>query len=33
VGLVKKLYHSIEELRADLDAWIRYYNTERHQGR
>jgi transposase InsO family protein len=34
VALRKKLYHSIEALQADLDAWIRHYNTERtHQGR
>jgi transposase InsO family protein len=34
VALRKKLYHAIEELQADLDAWMRHYNTERtHQGR
>ena len=30
----KKLYQSLEELQADLDEFLRYYNTERtHQGR
>ena len=34
VALRKKLYHAIEELQADLDDWMRHYNTERtHQGR
>jgi len=34
VALRKKLYHTIEDLQADLDAWLRGYNTERtHQGR
>lgn len=34
VALRKKLYHTIEELQADLDAWMRDYNTVRtHQGR
>jgi hypothetical protein len=29
----KKLYASIEELQADLDEWLVYYNTERpHRG-
>jgi transposase InsO family protein len=29
----KKLYASVEELQADLDAWLLYYNTERpHRG-
>jgi hypothetical protein len=29
-----KLYRSIEELQADLDDWIAYYNNERtHQGK
>lgn len=29
----KKLYISVEELQADLDKWIKYYNTERpHRG-
>jgi transposase InsO family protein len=25
----RKLYHSLEELQTDLDAWINWYNTER----
>jgi transposase InsO family protein len=30
----KKLYSSLEELQADLDAWLKVYNEERtHQGR
>lgn len=30
----KRLYSSVEQLQADLDAWIREYNTQRsHQGR
>jgi len=30
----KKLYTSLEELQADLDAWLQYFNTERlHSGR
>ena len=30
----KKLYEDIESLQADLDEWIKYYNTERtHQGK
>ena len=34
VAFRKKLYHSIDELQADLDAWIADYNTNRpHQGR
>jgi transposase InsO family protein len=34
VALRKKLYRTIDELQADLDVWIRSYNTERtHQGR
>ena len=34
VAFRKKLYHSIDELQADLDAWIADYNTSRpHQGR
>lgn len=29
----RKLYESVEELQADLDAWLHYYNYERpHQG-
>ena len=34
VAFRKKLYRSIEELQADLDEWLRYYNEQRpHQGR
>ena len=34
VALRKKIYRSIEELQADLDGWMRDYNTIRiHQGR
>jgi transposase InsO family protein len=34
VALRKKIYHRIEELQADLDVWMREYNTMRtHQGR
>lgn len=34
VAFRKKLYHSLEELQADLDAWLKQYNEERtHQGR
>ena len=34
VAFRKKIYHSIDELQADLDAWIADYNTSRpHQGR
>jgi transposase InsO family protein len=34
IAFRKKIYHSIDELQADLDAWVREYNTERpHQGR
>ena len=30
----KKLYDSLESLQADLDDWLKYYNTERtHQGK
>lgn len=30
----KKVYRTLEELQADLDEWIRYYNYERtHQGK
>ena len=30
----KKLYESLEQLQADLDAWMRYYNEDRtHQGK
>jgi transposase InsO family protein len=34
VALRRKLYHTIEALQADLDLWMREYNTMRtHQGR
>ncbi len=34
VAFRKKVYRTIEELQADLDAWIKGYNEERpHQGR
>lgn len=34
IAFRKKIYHTIDELQADLDAWIRTYNAERpHQGR
>jgi transposase InsO family protein len=34
IAFRKKLYASLEELQADLDAWIRTFNEERpHQGR
>jgi hypothetical protein len=34
VALRRKLYLSVEELQADLDEWISYYNTQRtHQGK
>jgi transposase InsO family protein len=34
VAFRKKLYRTLEELQADLDAWLVDYNTERpHQGR
>jgi transposase InsO family protein len=34
VAFRKKLYRTIEELQADLDAWVREYNEQRpHQGR
>jgi transposase InsO family protein len=34
VALRKKIYHTIDELQADLDDWVRSYNEERpHQGR
>ena len=30
----RKLYHSLEELQTDLDAWLEHYSTERtHQGK
>ena len=34
VAFRRKLYHSLEELQTDLDAWLKHYNTERtHQGK
>jgi transposase InsO family protein len=34
VAFRRKIYTSIQALQADLDDWIRYYNTERtHQGK
>jgi len=34
VAFRRKLYHSLEELQADLDSWLEYYNCERtHQGK
>ena len=34
VAFRKKLYGSLEQLQADLDAWMRYYNEDRtHQGK
>ena len=34
VAFRKKVYCSLEELQADLDAWLREYNESRpHQGR
>jgi hypothetical protein len=34
VALRKKLYRSIDDLQADLDVWVRDYNSVRtHQGR
>ena len=34
VAFRRKIYRSIEELQADLDNWIAYYNNERtHQGK
>src|SRR5262249_9426873 len=34
VAFRKKLYTTLEELQADLDAWLREYNEQRpHQGR
>jgi len=30
----RKLYHSLEEIQADVDAWVESYNTERaHSGK
>jgi transposase InsO family protein len=34
VAFRRKIYRSLEELQADLDAWINFYNRERtHQGK
>ena len=34
VAFRKKLYLSLDELQADLDTWLAYYNHERtHQGK
>jgi len=34
VAFRKRLYRALEELQADLDAWLRAYNEARpHQGR
>jgi len=34
VAFRRKLYHSLEELQTDLDAWLEHYNSERtHQGK
>jgi hypothetical protein len=34
VAFRKKLYHSIEQLQADVDQWLQSYNEERpHSGR
>ena len=34
VAFRRKLYHSLEELQTDLDAWLKEYNMERtHQGK
>lgn len=34
VAFRRKLYHSLEELQTDVDAWIHYYNIQRpHSGR
>jgi hypothetical protein len=34
VAFRRKLYHSLEELQTDLDAWLEHDNTERtHQGK
>jgi transposase InsO family protein len=34
VAFRRKIYHSLDELQADLDAWINYYNSDRtHQGK
>ena len=34
VAFRKKIYHTLEELQADLDTWLHYYNHERtHSGK
>jgi hypothetical protein len=34
VAFRKKLYHTLEELQVDVDAWMRIYNQERtHTGK
>lgn len=34
VAFRRKLYHSLEELQTDLDAWLDHYNSDRtHQGK
>jgi transposase InsO family protein len=34
IAFRKKIYHTIDELQADLDAWMAEYNDHRpHQGR
>ena len=34
IAFRKKIYRTLDELQTDLDAWLRYYNTERtHQGK
>jgi transposase InsO family protein len=34
VAFRKKLYTSLDQLQADLDQWLEYYNNERtHQGK
>ena len=34
IAFRKKIYADLETLQADLDDWMRYYNTERtHQGK
>jgi transposase InsO family protein len=33
-ALRRKIFHTPEELQADLDEWLKYYNNERtHQGK
>ena len=34
IAFRKKIYRTLDELQADLDAWLKLYNEERpHQGR